>query len=305
MKFNIYFKDGYSDRINKTRYKSNLQIRKLDKRTRNQIYSILYDFIINSTITFPNISNIHSDVNGYNHLIEYIYVDIFSMRIDQVPIKYSFSLKGSPPQIDLQSIFNDVENVIINSSYEKVFTFIEAIESFLKRYDYSFSDKINKIFENENVQHRIIGCQISDITDDNEIKEINQVLNYNDVSSEHIKKAAYHLYNRNKPDYENSVKESISAIEAKCKLILNDKNVTLGQALLKLEKNDIKIHSALKEAFNKLFGYTSDEPGVRHGAGLDMNTTFEEAKFMLVTCTAFLNYLVAINEKKKGCFKII
>jgi hypothetical protein len=107
------------------------------------------------------------------------------------------------------------------------------------------------------------------------------------------------LYNKTKPDYENSVKESISAIEAKCKLILNDKKVTLGLALKSLEDKGVKIHTSLKEGFIKLYGYSCDEAGIRHANGLDMNTTYEEAKFMLVACSAFLNYLDSISSKIK------
>ncbi len=52
-----------------------------------------------------------------------------------------------------------------------------------------------------------------------------------------------------------------------------------------------------KEAFNKLYGYTSDKSGIRHNGGVDENTTFEEAQYMLVSCSAFLNYLICIYEK--------
>ena len=48
-----------------------------------------------------------------------------------------------------------------------------------------------------------------------------------------------------------------------------------------------------------MYGYTSDKSGIRHNSGLDENTTFEEAKYMLVSCSAFLNYLIQIYEKYK------
>ena len=64
-----------------------------------------------------------------------------------------------------------------------------------------------------------------------------------------------------------------------------------------LDKSLKEIHSALKSAFWSLYGYTSDESGIRHNTGIDEKTTFEEAKFMLVACSAFLNYLMQIYEK--------
>ena len=53
----------------------------------------------------------------------------------------------------------------------------------------------------------------------------------------------------------------------------------------------IKLHGALKRAFNILYGYTSDANGIRHALLDEANLTFDEAKFMLVSCSAFINYL--------------
>ena len=52
------------------------------------------------------------------------------------------------------------------------------------------------------------------------------------------------------------------------------------------------MHPALKAGFSKLYGYTSDESGVRHPILKDANVGFAEAKYMLVTCSAFVNFLV-------------
>ena len=49
-----------------------------------------------------------------------------------------------------------------------------------------------------------------------------------------------------------------------------------------------------------LFGYTSDEGGIRHAEGLFVSeVSFEEAKFMLVSCSAFVNYLISEYGKIK------
>ena len=46
------------------------------------------------------------------------------------------------------------------------------------------------------------------------------------------------------------------------------------------------------EAFLSLYGYTSDENGIRHG-GIDFtNAPSEDAKYMLISCSAFINYLI-------------
>ncbi len=65
---------------------------------------------------------------------------------------------------------------------------------------------------------------------------------------------------------------------------------TLGDLLKRLGRRH-PIHPALQGAFNQLYGYTSDSGGIRHALTDDSETTFEEAKFMLVVCSAFVNYV--------------
>ena len=48
----------------------------------------------------------------------------------------------------------------------------------------------------------------------------------------------------------------------------------------------------MESAFTSLYGYTSDEGGIRHGSIDVSNTPSEDAKFMLVSCSAFVNYLI-------------
>ncbi|HUW95471.1 MAG TPA: hypothetical protein VMW58_06760 [Anaerolineae bacterium] len=77
-------------------------------------------------------------------------------------------------------------------------------------------------------------------------------------------------------------------------MISGDEKATLGQALKQIEKQ-AELHGALKGAFEKLYGYTSDADGIRHAFGLleEPNLRSEDAKFMLVACSAFVNYLLA------------
>lgn len=52
------------------------------------------------------------------------------------------------------------------------------------------------------------------------------------------------------------------------------------------------IHGAMERAFLALYGYASDENGIRHG-GIDFkNAPAEDAKYMLISCSTFVNYLM-------------
>lgn len=106
----------------------------------------------------------------------------------------------------------------------------------------------------------------------------------------HLRSALEHIADRQSPDYRNSIKESISAVEAMVNRAAGTSGKTLGVALAKLS---IQTHPALDGAFSKLYGYTNDSSGIRHALMDEPNLEFEDAKFMLVACSAFVNYLVA------------
>ena len=66
----------------------------------------------------------------------------------------------------------------------------------------------------------------------------------------------------------------------------------LDKALAKLEEK-IKFHGAFKSGLLSLYGYTSDEHGIRHAILEERNVGFDEAKFMLVSCSALVNFLIS------------
>jgi hypothetical protein len=98
------------------------------------------------------------------------------------------------------------------------------------------------------------------------------------------------LSNRKNPDYRNSIKESISAVESMAKTITQKPKADLEEALRILERSG-KIHGALKAGFSKLYGYTSDEGGIRHAMMEEPDLSSSDAQFFLVSCSAFTNYL--------------
>ncbi|HPM11830.1 MAG TPA: hypothetical protein PK941_15440 [Paludibacter sp.] len=162
-----------------------------------------------------------------------------------------------------------------------------------------FTDNINRILEEERSGYRIVNGIVAPLTNPVEIDSIEQSMFtvYPSVNT-HFHKALELYSKRPEPDYENTIKESISAVEAMCSIIVG-KDTTLGKALNQLEKQGIVIHEALKDAYSKLYGYTSDEKGIRH-AGIEFSDApHEDAKYMLVVCSAFVNYLTEKFDKSK------
>lgn len=151
----------------------------------------------------------------------------------------------------------------------------------------------NQLLEEEKSGYRVVNECIEPITDKSEIECIEQASNTKISSvNEHMRKALEHYGDLKNPDYENSIKESISAVEAMCCIITGKKKATLGNAIAELKDKGVHIHPSMAEAFSKLYGYTSNEPGIRHGSIDFANAPAEDAKFMLVSCSAFVNYLI-------------
>ena len=110
--------------------------------------------------------------------------------------------------------------------------------------------------------------------------------------NQHIKKAITRLADRENPDYENSIKESISAVESIAK------EITGKEKSLNALTQELKLHPAFKEGIDKLYNWTSAGE-IRHGAsGLLLNPDQSTARFMLVICSAFVNYIISRNPPK-------
>ena len=97
-------------------------------------------------------------------------------------------------------------------------------------------------------------------------------------------------------DWAGSVRESIHAVEAVA-VQLAPGTRTLGAALKAIEQKH-HLHGGLKKAFDALYGYSSDEQGVRHALVFSDEAQVDEADalFMLGACASFVSYLLAHAE---------
>lgn len=194
------------------------------------------------------------------------------------------------------SLQNKLKKYILETSWYNVLDFIEIHLSVIDEKSVPYRiKKYNQLLESEKSGYRIVNGSIAPITNPTEIEAIEKAANIEFESvNTHIQKALDHYSRPNNPDYENSVKESISAVEAICCIITGEsgKQATLGKTIKKLKAHGIHIHSAMENAFSSLYGYTSDEDGMRHGSMDFTNAPAEDAKYMLVSCSAFVNYLI-------------
>jgi hypothetical protein len=189
-----------------------------------------------------------------------------------------------------------------NWEWYEIYDFVEFIASNGFEWDNKeFTISCNILFEQELSGYRFIDNILCPITNSNEINEIDKAINNSKNNSLvgvkiHLETALLKLSDRNAPDYRNSIKESISAIESIAKSISGNSNDSLGGALDKI-KGKINLHPSLERGFKQIYGYTSDSDGIRHALSEETTCDFEDAKYMLVSSSAFINYLIVKANK--------
>src|SRR5690606_3218264 len=124
---------------------------------------------------------------------------------------------------------------------------------------------LNNALEDHLSGYRFIENKIAPIVSSEEITSVKTAIDQEDLlgSSKHLQQALTLLSDRAKPDYRNSIKESICAVESAVRQMAGKPKATLRDAITELEKRQ-PLHPALREGILRIYGYTSDEEGVRH-----------------------------------------
>lgn len=279
----------FSERVGVDTATTILQIGKMDDRLRNRIWSEICVFIFDKMGTY-----LSSDT-PWTEFAKTIYSDHFGARRDKINFQSSkFQTQVGEVFFTLKwhEVYNFVEFLASNNLSEEVPYSNRRINVLFS--GRTFSKAIQTVLIEEKSGYRFLETQLVAITDEGELEEIQSASQlsgeFKNISL-HVKKAAEHFSNRENPDYRNSIKESISAVEAASKIIAGNENSTLSGAL-KVLKDKKTIPPVLSDGFSKLYGWTSSKDGIRHALMDAPQVGEDEAKYMLVSCSAFANYLV-------------
>jgi hypothetical protein len=271
--------------------KNVIQINSMDTDLRNRLWNALISFYWNQYGEFRKGFYVSRSQKRYMQvLVNQLWHDYFKRQLDTLDDNWT-------------EVYSELRSYFFGCAWNEVYDFIEFIANtyYDKASNQQFMDFCNQILEGEISAYRFVGGQITPMTSQEEIETIEDALiNGSNLSSKHLKQALTHFVDREAPDYRNSIKESISAVEAICNQITAKPNSSLGDALNAIEKQGVlKLHPALKQAFSKFYGYASDGDGIRHALQEETNVSSEDAKFMLVSCSAFINY-ITIKASKAG-----
>lgn len=251
---------------------------------RNDILNLIYQDFINgisffkdATIKMRYVSFYKQPLNKFNYLTE------------NHRMVYLYE-KGN-----MYDILHDLDYLISCSWDEASLDFTENLRNQLKQ-----------IFDNHQFAYTIFyegkDSQIALRSSEHEIESIENA--YKNLKEqqflggvEHLTKATKFV---NEGRYNDSIHESISAVECVCRKLLNRENETLASALNLLDKKGLQIHTSLKEGLKKIYGYTSDENGIRHSLFDGKNDlALEDAQFMIGSCASFISYLINKSNNLK------
>lgn len=270
----------FSQRIGKKPIKTIFQVESIDDDLKNRIWNIFY--VALGRIEFKLLTT-----SARHWFYTNFWKDFLNLPLNNLP--------KTRHGVNDEMIKKFIKNWFDEAEWYELYDFLEYLVS---TNDYKFSDSfikdINNALRIEVSAYRIIGENVVRINSEQEVEEIKVAIEKTDDMSAvnmHLKTSLNMLSDRNSPDYRNSIKEAISAVEAYCRILVGEEKVTLGKALAIIEKKH-KLHGSLKTAFTALYGFTSDAGGIRHAIlDHDVEIKFEDAKFMLVSCSTFINYL--------------
>ena len=191
-------------------------------------------------------------------------------------------------------ILAEIRGHFFRFEWFEVYDFLEFVVGYYEKPKPRLAEFLNVILERELSGYLFVSGLLTDITNAQEIEMLDTALTDTQFAGvdTHLQQALALYAKRDEPDYRNSIKESISAVESMAKIVSEKPKATLGDALKAIEKHGL-LHKSLKEGFNNLYGYTSDADGIRHAIMEKSELTSADARYFLLSCTSFVNYLKA------------
>lgn len=270
----------FSERYGFKSVREVIQVDSMDDALRSGVWSIIKMHVWDH-VERPKYG--YNLVDGHNHyvvdLLKKLWLNYFKYPLDTLGDSWATVQPG-------------LRKHFFGCQWYEVYDFVEFIATAYARRGFKepFIADCNSLFAREVSAYRFVDDIVVRITTDAEIQAIERALDEAEGGVRiHLQRSLELLSSRSAPDYRNSIKESISAVESLVAIVLGAKG-TLGQLLKKMEE-DKGLHTALKSAFSNLYGYTSDEGGIRHALLEKESVDYEEAIFFNVVCSAFISYV--------------
>ena len=246
------------------------QFETMDDRLRNTVWN----FLLDRHFTEARSAQLHA-------LASSVWTEVLGRSIDKLP-------SWRTTRLTPQSTVRVLRAWYFGAGWNEVY---DVLEHLLREcQDEQDNRDANALLSKEGSAYRFVGGAIVPITDDEELAVVEVVVQLPGPfqgASQHINQAIALLSHRDSPDFRNAIKEAISAVESAVRVAADNPKVDIEKGLQQLG-----LHPQLKQAWNNMYNWTSDEDGVRHGMKGTPEVGLPEARYMVVACSAFVNYLV-------------
>ena len=269
----------YSDRNGFSDLRSVIQIDDFDRPTRMAVWNHVYPAVRTDEFGFfpdQDETRLRGETNRL------VWCDFYGEAIDELPAA--------------EVIWKRMKLDILDSPLNRVFDLLEiALPGFRYGRGANLASKMNEVFELYLVGHRFIDGHVIQIDSDLQVSGLETALV--DASTpglegvrRHLEKAIAMLSDRQDPDYPNVVKEAMSSVEAMCEFLTGENQ--LGKALREFKRLELGVHQSQIDGWRKLYGWSSDENGVRHGSFKIAAVSHSTAKYAVITGAAFISLLI-------------
>jgi len=269
--------------------KKAIQVNSIDDELKNRLWNITKAFVFDKLKT-------HSQYSGeteFESFAKLLWHHHFKLAVDTIP-EYDFQILSFIRTKFFESkwhITYDLIEFLANINYSEYHWNIDT---------YKYKQTCNSVMEDESAGYRFVGEVIAPLTNPEEVSDILNAINTSGSFSIlkgvniHLGSALEKISDKSKRDYRNSIKESISAVESAVKVLSGRDSIAGGLEVL---KKKIEIHQDLERTFKHIYNYTSDSDGIRHALMDSPNCDLEDARYMLISCSAFINYLIVKADK--------
>ena len=272
---------SFGQRIGVKSVSSVIQIDSLDRRSRTTIWNAVHRVESYLDAQYSSRGN-----RGAVTVATRMWTDYLSKPLDEMS--------------GLQPVWRLTKKIILDGSWVDALEVVECLGQYLDAAGLTdiaaqYRKAMNEILAEELVGYRFAADELISVTDPVELEEIESAIRAasNSLAPVHLGRAVALLGDRNAPQYAKVAHEAISAVEAQVAALTKKK--VLSDGLKVLEQNGHTVHPALREAWTKLYGYASDAGGIRHAQIRDDDVDEAMAVYLLVSCSAFVNYLRKIS----------
>lgn len=197
-------------------------------------------------------------------------------------------------QTNLALVVKDLSPIFEKGSYDEIYDLLQHLIRDHECPDI-FVRKLEFVLSTEKAAYRLVFKDtLMPVSSEKELEAIRNAF----IASSQKSFGGAHTHLRNSAEalsagrFADSVRDSIHSVEAVARIL--EPEAELSKALSRLEKS-VHIHKAMKLGFEKLYGYSSDEGGIRHALLEDGDAKVDEADaiFMIGACASFVSYLIS------------